>query len=78
MPKKSHEYTRDGLTVVWKPALCQHSGICARGLIEVFDPRRRPWVDMDGAPLDRIVEQVVKCPSGALSLKTAEPEGPVD
>ncbi len=73
MPKETHEYTRDNVTVVWTPAVCQHSGICARGLIDVFDPRRRPWIDMDRAPLERIVEQVGRCPSGALSIK-----GPTD
>jgi hypothetical protein len=36
-------------------------------LIEVFNPRERPWVKMDGATTERIIEQVRKCPSGALS-----------
>ena len=43
------KYTKDGVTVVWKPSLCMHSGICFRGLPKVFDPRRKPWVEMDGA-----------------------------
>jgi uncharacterized Fe-S cluster protein YjdI len=60
-------YTKDDLTVVWKPELCQHSAICFHGLAEVFDPRRSPWIDMNGAELERIKEQVARCPSGALS-----------
>ena len=47
--------------------LCQHSSVCAEGLIEVFNPMEHPWINMDGADADRIIEQVSKCPSGALS-----------
>jgi Iron-binding zinc finger CDGSH type/Divergent 4Fe-4S mono-cluster len=37
------------------------------GLVEVFNPRAKPWVKMNGAGTGRIIEQVRKCPSGALS-----------
>jgi len=63
------EYVRDGVTVVWRPGLCVHSGVCARGLPLVFDPKRRPWIDMDQAEVDQIVAQVGRCPSGALSIR---------
>ncbi|MEO5892680.1 MAG: (4Fe-4S)-binding protein [Ferruginibacter sp.] len=65
---KSHTYTKDDVTILWQPDICIHSAVCARGLSEVFDPRRRPWIDMDKSTTDRIMEQVKKCPSGALSL----------
>jgi len=61
-------YTRGDVTVVWQPGLCMHSEICFLGLPDVFDPSRRPWVDMEGADLVAIVEQVKRCPSGALSI----------
>ena len=60
-------YTKDDLTVVWKPDLCVHSGICARGLPQVFDPGRRPWIVLDGTSTEQVVGQVERCPSGALS-----------
>ncbi|MBS1713082.1 MAG: (4Fe-4S)-binding protein [Armatimonadetes bacterium] len=69
------EYTRDGVTVVWKPELCRHSGLCARGLPDVFDPKRRPWIDMDMADVRQIVEQVTRCPSGALSIRAEDEDG---
>ena len=61
-------YTKEDLTVKWESDKCIHSGICAKGLIEVFKPRERPWINLDGAEKDRIREQVRKCPSGAISL----------
>jgi len=60
-------YTNGDITVVWKPDICQHSGICARGLGKVFDPRRKPWIELQHADSDTIAAQVDKCPSGALS-----------
>ncbi len=62
-------YGNGEITVVWKSALCIHSGICARGLPEVFQPRNRPWIRIEAAESARIVEQVGKCPSGALSIQ---------
>jgi len=57
-------YTKGDITVVWKPKICTHSGICAQGLRAVFNPSARPWINMDGAALDAIVAQVAKCPRG--------------
>lgn len=61
-------YSNGDLTVVWKPKLCQHSGICAHGLRAVFDPKRRPWIDLSKSDSATISKQVSDCPSGALSL----------
>jgi uncharacterized Fe-S cluster protein YjdI len=61
-------YTKGELTVVWRPEVCQHSAVCRDGLIAVFDPGKSPWINMDGAEAERIVEQVSRCPSGALSV----------
>ncbi len=61
------KYTNGEVTIVWKPNECIHSTICFKGLGEVFDPRKRPWITPEGANTERIIEQVKKCPSGALS-----------
>jgi uncharacterized Fe-S cluster protein YjdI len=64
-------YTNGEVTVVWKPGACIHSTICwkeATGLPEVFNPRARPWIKIDGSTTEKIVAQVQKCPSGALSF----------
>ena len=67
-------YTNGEITILWQSALCQHSGICFRGLPQVFDPRRRPWIVPDAASSEEIDEQVRRCPSGALSI--VEPGAP--
>ena len=69
MPITTHHYRSEEITVVWKPKLCIHSGICARGLGDVFNPSRKPWVDITQAESLQIIEQVKKCPSGVLSIE---------
>jgi uncharacterized Fe-S cluster protein YjdI len=60
-------YTKGGLTMVWQPESCQHSTLCWKGMREVFDPQKSPWVNIEGAEQQHIIDQVKKCPSGALS-----------
>ena len=67
-PDIEKHYANGELTVVWKPKLCIHSRKCWEGLPSVFDPDKRPWVTITGAPSDAIAAQVRRCPSGALSL----------
>ncbi|SMO73371.1 (4Fe-4S)-binding protein [Solitalea koreensis] len=65
--KVHKEYTNGEVTVVWQSGKCVHSAICFHGLPSVFDPRKKPWVTPEGADTKTIVEQVKRCPSGALS-----------
>jgi uncharacterized Fe-S cluster protein YjdI len=62
-------YSNGEVTIAWQPSLCRHTGICFRGLPQVFDPRRRPWVVLEGTETERVIAQVGRCPSGALSLE---------
>ena len=62
-------YSNDEITVVWQPHLCRHGATCFLGLPRVFDPRRRPWIQLEHADTATIVAQVSKCPTGALSLR---------
>ena len=65
--KITKKYSNGEVTVVWQPHLCVHSTICFRGLPNVFDPRKRPWVTPENADSEAIMKQIDVCPSGALS-----------
>lgn len=64
---KTNEYTNGDVTIVWKPDLCIHSAICVKGLGDVFKPKEKPWIKIDAASTEALVNQVKECPSGALS-----------
>lgn len=64
---KTKEYSNGEVTIVWKPDACIHSGICVRGLNDVFQPKERPWIKINAASTDALVAQVKACPSGALA-----------
>ncbi len=63
------EYNNGEVTVIWKPNVCIHSKKCFIGLPTVFNPAQKPWINIDGAKTDEIINQVNQCPSGALSWK---------
>jgi putative redox protein len=63
---KTIKYGNNEITVLWKPEFCQHSTRCWKQLPQVFNPSTRKWINPDGAPSERIAEQVKRCPSGAL------------
>jgi uncharacterized Fe-S cluster protein YjdI len=66
-------YTGTRVDVSFDVAVCQHAAECVRGLPEVFDTRRRPWILPDGAAAERVVDVVGRCPSGALRIERYAP-----
>lgn len=61
------KYTNGELTVVWKPNLCIHSGVCVRTLPKVYNTKERPWIKPENAGTEELKAQINNCPSGALS-----------
>lgn len=61
------EYSNGEITIVWQPALCIHSTFCWRELLAVFNPEKRPWINAFGAPTERIIQQIDRCPTHALT-----------
>lgn len=63
------EYSNNEITIIWKPDLCIHAAECVKGLPKVFNPEKRPWVDITAANSAELMETIDKCPTGALTYK---------
>lgn len=66
MESGNRKYKNDDITVYWKPSSCIHASTCVNELPLVFRSEERPWVRMDGASTNDIIEVVDKCPVDAL------------
>jgi len=62
-------YHNDKITVYWDSDKCTHSAVCISCLPDVFNIRKRPWVNINQADAEEIKRTIDKCPSGALSYK---------
>ncbi|MGE4427293.1 MAG: (4Fe-4S)-binding protein [Solirubrobacteraceae bacterium] len=63
-------YPREGAVVTFDPGLCRHAAECVRGLPQVFDTAKRPWIQPGNASVDELATVISSCPSGALHLET--------
>ena len=62
-------YLKEDIAVGWEAEKCIHAANCAKGLPMVFKPRDKPWIQTENATKQEIIDQVAKCPSGALSIQ---------
>jgi uncharacterized protein len=69
---KTKEYSNGEVVILWKPEKCIHSGICVKTLPGVYHPKEKPWIKPENASSQELVDQVAKCPSGALSIEKPE------
>jgi len=67
MEKITKKYTNGEITVIWQPHLCVHATTCFTELPKVFIPYERPWIKMDGATTEEIIDTVGRCPTDALT-----------
>jgi CDGSH-type Zn-finger protein/uncharacterized Fe-S cluster protein YjdI len=80
MDERVRYYSSEDIDVTFSPQRCIHAAECLRGLPDVFDNGRRPWVQPANAAADRIAGVVRRCPSGALHYrrKNGGPEEAAD
>ena len=60
-------YLKDDLVVFWDSEKCFHSRKCVGSSTKIFDPLRRPWIDLSQGEMPQIWQAVSCCPSGALT-----------
>jgi len=61
-----HVFESKDITVTWSKRRCIHAAECVRGLPDVFEPGRKPWVMPDQDRADEVARVVCLCPTGAL------------
>ena len=60
------EYQTDQIIIRWSQSRCIHFAACVRGQPDVFDPGKRPWIQVSNAISKDLRDIVRSCPTGAL------------
>src|SRR5215211_8990941 len=68
----ARSYTAPGVAVFYDRGGCLHFAECVRGLSQVFNARKRPWIQPENASAEQVAEVVRRCPSGALHYRLEE------
>ncbi|NCO62286.1 MAG: (4Fe-4S)-binding protein [Flavobacteriales bacterium] len=66
MEPYSNQYSNDEITVTYEPSICIHAEKCANEMSSVFRTSIIPWINLDNAETKAVINQIKKCPSGAL------------
>ena len=74
VPTHDKDYYGEEITVHFDLAACAHVAYCIRQLPEVFDTKKRPWVNPDKGNTEDIIKIVRSCPAGALSYTLKDQE----
>lgn len=69
MDEKRIYYKSDNITVSFAPDVCIHAAECVKGLPNVFDTSKKPWINVEAENPDKIIEVINRCPSGALKYE---------
>lgn len=64
-----NSFANDAIRVTWSRMRCTHVAACVMNLPPVFEPGRRPWIDLDRGSADAIARAVQHCPTGALHFE---------
>ena len=70
--KDTFEYPGAAASVSWNGKLCIHIGECGRASGDLFVGGRKPWCQPDMSSNDEVVDVVLRCPTGALSVEFSD------
>ncbi len=70
LEKKGYKiYENEEIIVFWNGNICKHAGECVKGSSKVFNPKRRPWIDLSKEKASKIANIIDKCPSQSLQYE---------
>jgi len=72
------EASAPGITVHFNRSICSGAAECARGLPEVFESAAENWIHPENAPVEKVIEVVKRCPSGAMTYALTDEAAPAD
>ena len=68
MKSQVRHYRGNRASVTFDAPRCIHAEVCVKGLPQVFDASRRPWILPDAGDPKRLERVVLGCPTGALRM----------
>lgn len=72
----SVKYPGNDAEVTWQGNLCIHIGECGRAQGDLFVGGRQPWCQPDAVSQDDVTDVVLRCPTGALSVRYKDGTNP--
>ena len=69
VPENRREYTGVNISVSFDASRCIHVAECLSNAPDVFDVKKRPWINLEGADMERVARVVQRCPSGELQYR---------
>lgn len=72
MKQKIYPYHGEKIEITYDLIRCIHAAECVRGLPQVFNTRKRPWVEPGNASADEIATVIMRCPTGSLHFERTD------
>ncbi|WP_176222232.1 (4Fe-4S)-binding protein [Tuberibacillus sp. Marseille-P3662] len=66
---EKHNYHSSDVTVTFDPNRCNHLGYCVKHLPNAFNPEKKPWINLERADVEDVIQTVEMCPTGALQYE---------
>lgn len=72
MADPKYKFSTDEITVTWDHKTCIHAAVCVGTLPKVYKPGEKPWIKVNAASKEEVIDSINKCPSGALQYQLPE------
>lgn len=60
------KYEGKEIDVYYNINLCKHAAKCVKGSLDVFNPKRKPWIIVDAEAANTVAAIIETCPTKAL------------